>query len=800
MTVQWAFKLGLARTPLFSQRNSPSPGRHSLLLDGIHGSFGLSEVERTDVSPDPRHWAWSSGVLHHVTATRDDVIVQRWDNPEVAIFRASVVDEQLDRFYSALSQTQVSIAKTVTDHAVDAYRRLRSHFVISETDEALSVYLLLMAAMLEGRDNNVLDGASELAERYSLPASAIAALARLSPDFVQHLFTGFRRPVLPRSLDLITWPDLLMRHAGAMVFQEAHFETALRGASDIFGVPDAAALTGSSGNGIHYTPPGLARSLAEQALIALDPLPDVLTVLDPACGSGSILHELLRILRDHGYQGRLAILAFDQSPSAVQMSRFFLAASQRDWPELNIVRLDVTQRDALNEEPWPTCDVVIMNPPFISLRSLSKEQRSTIARILGPYNKGRPDLAMAFIERALQSLAPRGVLASLLPAGILSMVNAKDWRAHLLDRASIELLAAFGEVSLFRMATVEVAALVLRSGTAQPADHYKALWVGEKRDSTSQALRYLRRSHNHFAAGQEVDRWTLDALPVTTLRTSPTWRPRPRFLQNELALSARATGATLSDIFRVRQGALPAPRSAFIIGQLEYSALPVNERCWFRRVAENKNIRGGQILEGEYIFFTGTEGLPDIIEEAALAEACPRFYEHLLNFKPQLMKGRENSGRWWELRRERDYLRTSNLKIVTAYFGQAGAFAVDVEGDHVVVQGYGWLPIWKGRLPEGISPQAILHAYVAIANTTLFQQILAEFCPAVGGGQLNLSKRFVERVPLPDLPARARQADGDDQILRDLISIGLSIQRRGLAYSPLGLAEDLTRTLYGLRG
>lgn len=798
MTAHWASKLGLARTPLFS-RSAPEPGTHVLLLDGVHGSFGLSEVERADTRPEPRNWAWSSGVLHHVTATPDKIHVQRWDKSEVVSYQTAVVEDQLTRFYGALHQAQVSISKTVTEHSIDAYKRLRAKFQNADRDYGLDVYLFLMASMLNGRDSDLLDGADELVARYDLPQSCVEALSELSPDFVQHLIAAFRTPLLPRGIDIMTWPDLLMRHAGAMVFQEAHFETTLRGSVDIFGVPSAAVLSRESSNGVHYTPPGLARSLAEQALDAIGELPDALTILDPACGSASILHELLRILNDRGYRGRLTILGYDQSPSAVQMSRFFLAVSRQDWLDLNIIEITVTQRDALSEEPWPRCDLVIMNPPFISLRSLSKDQRETITRILGAYDRGRPDLAMAFVERAVQNLTETGVVASLLPAGILSMVAGKAWRAHLLERVSVTLLAAFGEVNLFRMATVEVAALVLRAGQAQPQETYKALWVGEKRDATSDALRYLRRNRRHVVADREIDRWSLDALPLASLAASPTWRPRPRFLQNELVRSFQATGTTLADIVRVHQGALPAPREAFIISAKAYAALPEAEHCWFRRIAENKNIRSGQIIPGEYIFYSKSAGLPELLNEADFAQACPNFYRYLKAFQPQLMKGRESSGRWWELRRERGYLKSPILKIVTAYFGQAGAFAVDSDGDHVIVQGYGWLPAWKGRLPDGITVEAILHAYVAIVNTVVFQQILSEFCPAVGGGQFNLSKRFVDRVPLPDLPERARQADGDDQVLSDLISIGMSIQRRGTTYSPMDLAEDLTRTLYGLR-
>ncbi|MDP2779278.1 class I SAM-dependent DNA methyltransferase [Devosia sp.] len=798
MLVDWAAKLGLAPTPMFAQE-AHREGDHFVFLDGVNGSFGFTGLPKLDRDPEPRNWAWSCGVLHHVCASDDEVLVHRWDRTEPVAFRRSAVDKQLDRFYEVLVQEQSSVSLTVTDHAVDAFRRLRSHFPEDRGEQALSVYLLLMSAMISGNDSDVFEKSEQLSQRFMLDARTPAYLAGLSADFVAHLFDGFRRPLFPRSLELVTIPSLLLRHAGAMVFQEAHLETLSTGRFDIFGVPDAASLKGSPANGVHYTPPGLARALAEQALHSYGPLGDEITILDPACGSSSILHELLRILRDRRYAGRIRLHGIDVSHNAVRMSRFFLAATCLDWPELKVVSFDIVQRDALDDQQWPASDITIMNPPFVSLRSLSDKQRDAVRSVLGEFDKGRPDMSMAFVERALSSVNSGGVVASLLPAGVLSMTQGKDWRDHLLDKATVSFIAGFGEVGLFRMATVEIGALVLKKADAGKDGVYNSLWVGEKRDATSQALRFLRRSNRLGVGGAEQERWSIDRLSIAELKASVDWRPRPRFLQRELSRFSGSSPSTVGDLFNVRQGALPAPRSAFMVGRDEFAELPEDERRWFRPVAENDNLRGGQILPGTFIFFSRTAGLPPIESEFDLERECPKFYRRLLTFKDQLKQRRGKAERWWELGEDRSWLREPALKIVTAYFGQAGSFAVDIERNHVVVQGYGWTPSWRTALPEGTSTVQVLHAYTAMLNTDVFQKILAEFCPVVGGGQFNLSRRYVTRVPLPDLIARAHQADGDDQVLRDLIAIGESIHRRGLPYSPRAQAEFLTRTLYGFR-
>lgn len=799
MLVDWATRLGLAPTPMFAPSDERE-GDHFVFLDGVHGSFGYSGLEKMDRDPTPRNWAWSSGVLHHVTTSMDDVLVHRWDRAEAVPFRRAAVDTQLDRFYDALVQEQSSMSLTVTDHAVDAFRRLRSHFREDRGDQALSVFLLLLSAMISGQDAEVFEQSENLSRRFALDPEAPAHLAGLSNDFVLHLLNGFRRPILPRAMELVTIPSLLLRHAGAMIFQEAHFETVAPGNLDIFGVPQAAAVKTNSANGVHYTPPGLARALAEQALRAYGPLKDEITILDPACGSASILHELLRILRDRKYAGKITLRGIDISANAVRMSRFFLAATRHDWPDLNIVSVEITQRDALDGAPWPVSDIIIMNPPFLSLRALDERQKDAMKAVLGEFYKGRPDMAMAFVERAQASVIGHGVVATLLPAGVLSMTNAKDWRDHLLDSSTVSFIAGFGEVGLFRMATVEIAALVLKKSPGKDHAIFNSLWVGEKRDATSRALRFLRRSEHMSTGGAEKDRWSIDELSLRNLKASVDWRPRPRFLQRELTRFAASSATTLDDIFNVRQGALPAPREAFIIDPETYLKLPEREHRFFRPVAENGNIRGGQILPGEFIFYCRTEGLPPIETEADLRRECPAFFDRLIPFKEKLASRRGKADRWWELGEDRSWLRSPSIKIVTAYFGQSGSFAVDAGGNQIVVQGYGWTPAWRSALPEGTSTLQMLHAYTAVINTDSFQKILAEFCPVVGGGQFNLSRRYVTRVPFPDLVSRLQQADGDDQVLRDLIAIGESIHRRGLPYAPRGQAEFLTRALYGLRG
>jgi adenine-specific DNA-methyltransferase len=797
MITRWAHSLGLAETSLFACEGPDDGGEHKLLLDGVRGSFSISRIDAADIQSDPKNWAWSSGVLHHVTATPDQVIVRRWDKSGQDRYSLSSVDEKLDRFYNHIFEAQSEATRNIAVHAIDAFRRLRSNFDADHQGEALSSFLLLLAAMLASIDAEVLERVDEVMGNFDLPQDTPNAARQITREFMAHLIAGFRRPTMSRATTLETIPSLMVRHAGATVFQEAHFELGRRGSMDFWGVPDAARVTITPSSGVHFTPPGLARVIVEQALEAYGRLPAEVTILDPACGSGSILHEAIRALKDRGYDGRVRIIGFDQSASAVAMARFLISVAKRDWPDLVIVETSIECRDSLSEDDWPRADFVLMNPPFVSLRWLDESQKKAMHRILEKYARGRPDLSMAFIERGINTLSQHGVIGTLLPAGVLSMTYGQHWRRHLLDETSVAFLAVFSELGLFKMATVETGCVILRKGTAEQPAFYKALWVGEKRDATPTALRHLRRATGTMLTDIEDPLWTLAEIPVRQLAESPSWRPRPATLDRRLSQIQSRVKTQVKDIFEVRQGALPAPRDAFVIDAPTLRELPEAEQRWFRRVAENQNIRSGRIHPGKFVFYTRSLGLPAITNEEDLRRQCPQFIgAHLERFKTELSERRGKAERWWELGEDRKWLRDPTKKIVSAYFGKSGSFAYDMDGDHIVVQGYGWLPSW--HLEQGIDENELFFAYVALFNSLLFSELLGAFCPTVGGGQFNLSKRFSELVPLPDLTAWAGSNSGSATEVKELARIGEMICRDGLPSAPRSHAEDLVRLLYNV--
>lgn len=782
LATKWALSLGLVEAPLFSS-SEDRDGSHAVLLDGDRGSFVLSEQVSLQLNSDSAaNWAWSSDLPHHVAVDESDVIITRWDIPHrPRRFSRHSVEDNLDRLYEYLRLDHIESRSDVIEHAIDMFRRIRS-FVKEQSipDKAsIHIFLFVIASLLRGGDDprTKID---ELIENYALDREYVDIFLSLEENKLNALVEQFR--TTSGSPKLV--PELLVRHAGSIVFQEAHFEFVQSAPTDLFQLPGLAEVKIDTRGGTHFTPPGLARSITEQAIKELN-LGDSVTIFDPACGAGAFLHEALRTLKHIDYGGNIRLVGYDLSSNAVAMACFALNNAKQDWPE-DQVTIRIMACDSLQEDiVWPEADAVLMNPPFIAWGNLDSTQREHLKESLGSWYKGRPDFSMAFVEKALRCVKDNGVVGTLLPSSILSMSSSLGWRRHLLETAAPSFIAVLGDHGLFRYATVEVACVVLVKGVDYQDKEYISLWTNERKGATGEALRNLRR-HSHYIFPKQsldgIEDWKIYKQSGRALQDILDWRPRPNRLELVLASIQEASSTTVGDLFNVRQGIRTGSRDSFMITKDEYGSLPQSVRQFFRPVVENENIVNGHIKPPKFVFYPYTSGLPIISNEADLKDHLSSFYEGRLLPNKEDLSGRSSirNRNWWELSEPRRYLEEPEPKLVSAYFGYSGSFAWDVSGDFVVVQGFAWFtrPKFRSDLNQ-IEQEArteyrdqVFRAYLALLNSDLFSLLLAEFCPHVAGGQFNLSKKYVENIPIPNLVEFGRLTPENGRILMELAKEG----------------------------
>jgi SAM-dependent methyltransferase len=529
--------------------------------------------------------------------------------------------------------------------------------------------------------------------------------------------------------------------------------------------------------GVFFTPAALARTLSEESILSLGDLtmPEI-TIFDPACGSGELLREAFRLIRLKKYQGRIRLIGWDISPIASQMARFILHWERRSWTmyEHNI---EIETKDSLVAPQWPDhIDLLIMNPPFLAWTRMSNNQQSAAQEILGDMQVNRPNLAMLFSARGIKALKDGGVVASIVPNSFLEAQSSSPLRRQISEQATVELIARLGSQNVFSDALVDAGFYIAKKHQAESSGTV-VLWSDSQPASYSRALRALRKTHDLPGTRTISDPVSSDEYSIyvrkDAAKSSAPWKAREfmawRFF-SRLGESRKTIPA--KKLFEINQGVRMGD-DLFIVPKEYVQGLDVRERDFFRPAVMNPSLLNGRLLDSHYIFYPNTIGLPIIQTDNDLPRLVPRFFADVLNPNEDRLRARKSlhdKERWWGLSEPRRWLENQTPRIISKYFGRERPFAFDREGKFVVVVGHSW-NIRSGAVPvEALTSDEVYLIMSAFLNSSVFTALASYTSVQVSGGQMDLSNRYVDSIPLPNPTKLA------DKILHRLVEVGEHIQ------------------------
>lgn len=763
---QWASRLGLATNPLFGIGDRPPVGRHTAMVDGVAGSFALStRFDASERDIELSGWAWSSLLRHHVTLGEQSVEVRSASSHVTTeVFTRHSVERNLDGFLRFLESRAELPRIDVAEHVISVFRK-HCQWLGPQQYGTGAMFLSLIAVGLEYGIDGIPDAAQIIAaiqQKYHLSNASINAITDANPDYLRRFADELSFcTVEGKQLNL----DLAVRHANGPIFQDAHalVSTIPSQQGTLFGLGNDIPQISAYGKGAFFTPQGLARSIADYVLPrVISQHRDRIVIADVACGSGVFLAEAIRTLARNGFSGTVKLIGVDISADAVAMAEFNTACMVRDL-DSNIltVETDFRRGDFLQTEVnWQEIDAVLMNPPFLSWETMTGEQQDTLRQILGPSYKGRMDYSTAFVERVVGNLKPSAWVASLLPVGAVAGKHGEKWRRHLAEQAQPSMIGTLGDHNLFRGAMVNPAIVILQKRPAFE-NQVALLWSSERRDAASAGLRELRKASSGTTVPvARTSEWALYPVDQKEFASRTNWLPTPSATGALLTELRQTTPTIVSDLFLIKQGVRTGLRDAFIIGAEAWRTLPDNERKHFRQVADSRHIAGGQITSDSYILW------PDGDYSGAIEEVknyVPEFYTKVFSQHVDKLRARKgvSPDTPGKLTRERSRLKTESPRIVSKMFARSFGFAPDLDGRYVIVQGLAWQP--KARLIQsfGSDRQSLRDAlvlYTSLLNSEVFYRLIQDFTTNVAGGQLDLSAKFLNNVPLPDLGARLQES------------------------------------------
>lgn len=401
--------------------------------------------------------------------------------------------------------------------------------------------------------------------------------------------------------------------------------------------------------------------------------------------------------------------------------------------------------------------MILMNPSFMSFENLG-DRKALVVDQLNGLIKRQPDLSSVFWKKAAEVTAENGVLGLVLPHSLLSGETYQRLRYYIKHDLNIDfsLAARLGSAGLFEKAMIIPSVLVGTKQSRRIAN--TVLWTDHQQASVYEALRQIR-IYRYDEIPTPIVKNSYSIYENQSLTSDQNWTIHS-FHTFQLFEKLKDF-SKVGNLFKVKRGADAGNNAAFILTKQEWLELPKGERKYFRPCVMRDSIQNGQLVDDLYLFFP--YGDFEITSEDSLINKLSTYYKKRLSQHKKKLKERKGfEEKWWLLNRPRTF--HDRPKLVSAYFGKSGYFAFDRKGEYVVGQSFAWIPV-----REEMDNEQYYFAYLALLHAPIIDKLLEMVCNVLHGGYYDLSKHYVEKMPLPDLSI------ADTSIINNLNNFGREI-------------------------
>ncbi|MDO8613452.1 MAG: N-6 DNA methylase [Dehalococcoidia bacterium] len=587
-------------------------------------------------------------------------------------------------------------------------------------------------------------------------------------------------------------------------------------------------------HGIYYTPRWVVQYIVQQTLGRfLEEHPDRpddidnLTILDPACGSGSFLIRAYETLLEHHAAGmggdighmdkrtrerilRRNIYGVDLDPQAVEIARLNLlirmVRHQERLPELkdniqhgnSLIEGDQAVLRPFFGDGWEEkhpfnwaqrfpkvmerggFDIIIGNPPYVRIQTLPRDE-------VGYYNEkyeaatGSYDIYALFVERGLHLLRPGGLLGFIIPNKFMQAAYGKGLRSVLSDGNAVSKIVDFGDAQIFETGTNYTCLLFLKSeGVRTP------VYIPPAVTSASQPIQ---------PQVAQIESQPAVQIAASSLGSAP-WSFSP---DKESQTLERMEGGNppLGEVAHLFVGLQTSADKVYIVRLLSRSGLAVT--VFSRATGRQHEIEAEflhPLLKGSLhmrrwliepsgmlvVFpYDVTGDRYDLVTDGALQARSPHLWRYLLDNRAQL-EGREN-GRmrgveWYAYVYPKNLARFHRPKLLTPSIAQVASFSYDTSGEYYFVGsggggggGYGLTLSAEYQ----ISPYYLLGLLNSRALDFYLQRRIKS--SRFHGGYWSYNRQYIARLPI-HVPGAGRRPKALHQQLDALARRMLDLHQR----------------------
>jgi type I restriction-modification system DNA methylase subunit len=578
-------------------------------------------------------------------------------------------------------------------------------------------------------------------------------------------------------------------------------------------------------HGIYYTPRWVVQYIVQQTLGRFldehrDRPDDIdnLTILDPACGSGSFLIRAYETLLEHHAAGmggdighmdkrtrerilRRNIYGVDLDPQAIEIARLNLlirmVRHQERLPELkeniqlgnSLVEGDEAALRPFFGDGWEEkhpfnwaqrfpkvmqrggFDIIIGNPPYVRIQTLPRDE-------VGYYNEkyeaatGSYDIYALFVERGLHLLRPGGLLGFIIPNKFMQAAYGKGLRSVLSDGNAVSKIVDFGDAQIFESGTNYTCLLFLQKGRTVDRVTYVAPSLAPG-PVTSPDLKEAPAAESTSPSTSAP--WFFSAVPAQST-----------LLQD---LQTLPQLSSISDA--IFQGIVTSADKIYVAQSIEWngSVLRIRNRvdgavhdvepALFHPAANGPTqIRRYYIVPSDkfvLVPYVVEAGSARILTPSELKTAFPLTWQYLLRYKDLLENresGRMRGDHWYAYVYPKNLARFPVAKILVPYMVDRIRAAYDPDGQVYVVN------VTTGGYGISLRNHRLYPFVLGYLNSALAHFVMRHSATHHAGGYYGCTNASLGTLPLPQLDLQTFASDKRYDQLVQLISRMLDLHQR----------------------